>query len=36
VCVAGDAKAKARLLFDMYDLKRKGKLSRDNFAKMIR
>ncbi|KAK7116278.1 hypothetical protein V1264_001988 [Littorina saxatilis] len=32
----GNAKEKAKMLFDMYDIKRKGFLSKADFAKMIR
>ena len=32
----GNSKEKAKMLFDMYDLKRRGQLSRDDFSKMIR
>ncbi|PVD19871.1 hypothetical protein C0Q70_20364 [Pomacea canaliculata] len=32
----GSARDKAQMLFNMYDLKRQGKLSRADFAKMIR
>ena len=34
--IAGTADDKAQLLFNMYDVKRKGELTRDQFSKMLR
>ena len=34
--ISGTAREKAKMLFDMYDIKNRGYLSREDFSKMIR